>query len=88
MKYSDGAKRFIAGVVGAALICVVILFQCLIGESKGRSQWLSVPDGQIVCNGEIKTVDRQQLIKDLSDMGQEVLCVQRVGEEWKEKGAK
>lgn len=89
MKYSDGAKRLIAGVVGAALICVVILFQLLSGSNHVSSDLYRLAQGSLTCDGEAKVVSKQQLIQDLSDMRQVRVCVERVGEGlYKEKDAK
>ncbi|THD43915.1 hypothetical protein ERD95_19655 [Enterobacteriaceae bacterium ML5] len=89
MKYSDGAKMFIAGVAGAGLICVVILFQLLSGSNRVSSHLYRLPQGSLTCDGEAKVVDKQQLIQDLSEMGPTGVCVENIGEnDWKVRSAK
>jgi len=90
MKYSDGAKMFIAGIAGTGLICAVIIFELINDGNHAPSYLYRLPLKSLTCSGQAKVISKQDFIQDLSDMSRgRVLCVERVGEGlWKEQAAK
>lgn len=80
MQLSIGAKLFFGGVPAGGALLVALLFTPTSYTVKPTSIIFRLLPGPVTCEGDAKIVDRQELIQQVSTLGADSVCVERVKE--------